>query len=170
LRGLSENAELTPTGPYGPGKAAAEQSALSSSVDEVYVVRLPFVFGVGDRTGRTEALRRLAMTDYEIDVDAIELGLVPANVVAERLVRLAERRCPGRRILNVDGGRNWTLREHLAAARRAFPGHLRKPTKADLPFNVARDFSLDSGAVHQLLELDIDDDLGRQWGDVARAW
>jgi len=170
LRNLCETAELTPSGPYGSGKVAAERAALSSSSEEVYVVRLPFVFGVGDRTGRTEALRRVATSDSEIDVGCTELGLVPAGLVAERLVRLMERRCPGRHVLNMDGGRNWTLRDHLSAARHAFSEHRSGLSESEAPFDVGRDFSLDSKAVHRLIALDIDDDLERQWADVARAW
>jgi nucleoside-diphosphate-sugar epimerase len=169
LRGLIEGSDLTPTGPYGTGKVAAENAALSSDLDDVYVVRLPFVFGVGDRTGRTDGFWRAASAPPDRDRLACEIGLVPAAAVAERLLLLADQRCPGRRILNADGGRNWPLRDHLAAAHRAFSDRDPGPAPADVPFDVARDFSLDSGSLHRLLGLAIDDDLERQWDDVARA-
>lgn len=172
LRGLSEDALLTPTGPYGIGKAAAEEGTLArAATDDIYVVRMPFVFGFGDRTQRTERMWRLALTTSEVEGDHIEVGLVPANVVTQRLVALAEQRPSGRHTLNVDGGQNWTLCDHLQAARRAFAGRTHEPPPSlELPFNPARDYSLDSMAVHKLLDIKVENDIGRGWSDVAASW
>lgn len=173
LGGLVETDVLSPTGPYGQGKVSAEQVALSSNLEAVHVVRLPFVFGVGDRSGRTEQIRKIVTsgTVETSDID-FEVGLVSAPVVAERLVRIAEGNPQARGVLNVDGGCNWTLLDHLKAAAVAFRRHRQDQERRDpeLPFHLGRDYSLNSTALHRLLELDPNVDLERQWRDVADAW
>ena len=167
---VQECSELTPTGTYGCGKVQAEQTALSSSIESVYVVRLPFVFGVGDRTGRTEALWRFALASVDEQVESFEIGLVSSTVVAQKLTSLLDRHCPEHQVLNVDSGSNWSMRHHLIAAREAFRREGVQSSAADCPLEIGRDFSLDSSALHKLLEAGVDDDLGRQWRDIARAW
>lgn len=177
LRGLSEGAPLHPTGPYGIGKVAAEATAMEHAVcTNVYVIRLPFIFGTADRSGRTDRMWQLARTGCDDPNIDFEIGLVSAATVSCRLMELAEKRPPGRHVLNVDGGRNWTLRAHLHAAARAvdareirstLPG---SPEGLELPFNPGRDFSLNSVVVHQLLDIPAVDDLDREWKDVADLW
>jgi nucleoside-diphosphate-sugar epimerase len=167
LRGLLENAPLTPSGPYGPGKVSAELVAMAGTSRWTYVVRLPFVFGSGDRTGRTELLCQWARVGCDPPGTSIELGLVPASLVADRLCELTSLRPDGRFVLNVDGGRNWTLREHLIAARHAFAGRRLGEPARELPFNPGRDYSLNSTTLHELLGIAPDDDIERGWRDVA---
>lgn len=172
LRYLSDTAALTPSGPYGEGKVRAEGEATGPSAPpDSYAVRLPYVFGPGDRTGRTEGFWRFAQCQELADGLDKEVGLVSAATVATRLVRLLHVRPHGRYTLNCDGGRSWTIGEHLAAAKTAFAAQRDDAvTTAQLPFATGRHYSVDSTAFHELVGLAPEEDVEEEWRHVAATW
>jgi nucleoside-diphosphate-sugar epimerase len=175
LARLPESAPAWPAGPYGEAKLRAERTAARllpgrAGPGHWHVVRLPFVAGPGDRSGRRETFAAHALSPADgAAARRAQVGLVSSSAVAAVLLRLLEARPARHRVLNVDAGRNWTLGEHLAAARR-FGADL-APGAADgpLPYDVGRDFSLDSSLAYRLLALTPEDDIAAEWRRIARG-
>jgi nucleoside-diphosphate-sugar epimerase len=168
LRRLREADPLEPNGPYGPAKVRAEQALMRADSRDRYVLRLPFVSGPGDRSGRREAMRSYALSQTA-DVDGLdyEVGLVSAASVATTLARLLEIRPVGPHVFNVDAGANWTLAEHVAAAARTWRGSEPATAPADPPYAVGRDFSLDSRRLYEVIGR-IEEDIDAEWLRIVR--
>lgn len=176
LARLSEAAPARPAGPYGEAKLRAERTAARflpgrSGPRHWHVARLPFVAGPGDRSGRREAFIAHAMSpSAEPAAYRAEVGLVSSSTVAAVLLQLLEQRPTEHRILNVDAGRNWTLGEHLAAARQSgadLPMSAAAILDSPLPYDVGRDFSLDSALAYRLLNLTPEDDIAAEWHRIV---
>ncbi|MCW2934355.1 MAG: reductase [Actinomycetia bacterium] len=176
LARLSESAPARPTGPYGEAKLRAEFTAAQSLPDRGrsghwHVVRLPFVAGPGDRSGRRESFIAHALSPAAGSAPhRTEVGLVSSSAAAAVLLRLLEARPTEHRVLNVDAGHNWTLDEHLAAARRSGASLAMSAEEIrdhPLPYDVGRDFSLDSARAYRLLALTPEDDIGAEWHRIV---